>query len=465
MIIQKFSKVATSGLGGIPETGMGIGLAQVLPKSDIAVPDIADFMQKQQLLGEKKKEEQKAKYGKFDYEAWQGFEPARNDLFVPKLNDYKKWYYENSGKLSPEEFNAQNLDKQRELKTIIEAAKDLKSYDIAMQNKVDEWTKQGYEVTGTDEYIKLFESPEYRKQIFDKYEGDPNAIIQEYGKIISGIEAKPKVFDYLKAWQPVQVGATEYTTEKEAEAEGGSVWKTNTGKYVNQASIEKVAAQELNNANSMVGQAALAAHGGDFESALKELTERKMLQYGRRTGETITEKAKGGGSGALTEKDIIENQKYTATIPGKGTMEQESPASLVLPSNEILNIPISTDIIDRSTGTGMSDVTGQLNISGGVINIIKVKRAGKEIYEPQLFATGTDVAGNKYDVQIPLDKIKNTIKRHDQALTALERKADEINRRKDKPKEGEQNEIERLDKKTNKVAVFDAKTKKFKRWK
>lgn len=420
----------TQALGGIPESQQA-----KFQETDYKVPDIADFAQKQQLLNEKKKEEQKAKYGKFDYEAWQGFEPARNDLFVPKLNDYKKWYYENSGKLSPEEFNAQNLDKQRELKTIIEAAKDLKSYDIAMQNKVDEWTKQGYEVTGTDEYIKLFESPEYRKEIFEKHKGDPNAIIQEYGKVISGIEAKPKEFDYLKAWQPVQVGATEYTTEKEAQAEGGNVWKTNTGKYVNQASIEKVAAQELNNTNSRIGQTALAAHGGDYEAALKELTERKMLQYGRRTGETISEKSKGGGSGDLTEKDIVENQKYTATIPGEGTKEQQSPASLVLPSNEVLNIPISTDIIDRSTGTGIADVTGQLNISGGVINIVKVKRAGKEIYEPQLFATGTDVSGNKYDVQIPLAKIRNTIKRHDKALNVLEKKADEINKRKDNPEE------------------------------
>lgn len=423
-------------LGGISEYGIGVGEAQVFPApppTDVFSSILAS-RQKQSLIDQKKKEEAEA--------------ARQTKLNKVKLGEFKGHYQQETEFLERKnkfyDFAQKNITNPEMQTEIARQAADVAAYgnlSITWKNQAKDVDKYAAAKAGqlTPE-AEIAYTNLHSQKFYDNVKKEAAGNDQIYFQILDNEAAKvvaaPKAIkqvDVLKDVVPyfTNLKPITFTTEKEAKdaVESGIATKTTSGTYYPTSQIE-ARVQQIRNFGS---------------EAAKNLTDAELYDIGAttlggieaggrrvtKTGETITIKAKGG-DGGLSKDDIVVDKDIQIKAASADKPETyKSPFSLPLPTNETLNISNSPHIIDRDTGVPVGNEATQFNTTGGEIHTVIVKRAsdGKNVYEQQLFATATEpTTGLKYNVQIPVKDIKNSLKKHTAAIDEMQKKIDELNK-------------------------------------
>ena len=139
------------------------------------------------------------------------------------------------------------------------------------------------------------------------------------------------------------------------------------------------------------------------------------------------------GTDILTIEDIQENVPVNIIEGSTGKkVEDTAHYGITLPSNVLLNIPATKNIIDRSTGKQL-DYTGQLNVRGG--KLLSTKISGK--FVPMLYTTTSVQEEDEFgamktvtkDIEIPLAEIRGqkVLEKHKVAIDEFDKKTSSLN--------------------------------------
>src|SRR3990167_165733 len=183
--------MATQGLGGVAEAGMGVGLAQVFPKPKYEVPDIAGALQKGMALKQKKDDaEAKAAKAEKKVEPKESYFHPFDDVMRRRGKEVDKEFRE---KFAEDPVAASEWLENEKLKMEV-LRQNKPDYEKLITKKGEQLaTQPGGEIENL-EYLEILESGEKLYDVYKNLGNDPNMLLDEIGRMVTAIRKKEPEF-------------------------------------------------------------------------------------------------------------------------------------------------------------------------------------------------------------------------------------------------------------------------------